>query len=143
MISLNFRGLRWSFRLGIFPLQQPHLGIFGESSKSDSTVCRRSQAVCPSFLCNILVAATRIDAQDASNVVTITRYTKLAESVAPLVQKGSHGLADLVFAVLGMVAGTADGIDGPAGSPVVEKTCSEVGYSFFWMQACGTLAECP
>lgn len=97
-------------RLSILSLQQPHFSILSEASKADSTISRRPQDVCASPFRNISVVATRIYAQDATDVVSITWHTELTEGISPLVEESSDRFADLVLAVLGMMTGTADGV---------------------------------
>jgi hypothetical protein len=63
-------------------------------------------------LCNALVVAARIDAQYTTYIVAIARHGELAESVSPFVQEAAYGLADFVFAVLGVVASAGDSVDG-------------------------------
>lgn len=73
------------------------------------------------LLCRILVVTAGIDTEDTANVIAIARYAELAECITPLIQELTDSLADLVFAVLRMVAGTADGVDRFARRAVVEQ----------------------
>jgi len=66
------------------------------------------------------VVATRIHAEDATNVITVAGYTELAEGEPPFVQELTNRLADFVLAVLGMMPSAADGVDGSARGAVVK-----------------------
>lgn len=61
---------------------------------------------------NTLIVAARIDAENATDVVAVTRHREFAESISPLVEESANGLADLILTVLGVMARAGDGIDG-------------------------------
>jgi len=105
---------------GLLSLQDPDLGVLCERRKADTAVRRRTQAVCSgSFGRRFSVVSARVDTQYAANVVSVAGNAELAKRIAPLVQEDSDGLADLVLAVLGVMACTADGVDGSARGALV------------------------
>lgn len=80
-----------------------------------------------------LVIAGWINAQNPSHVATsLARDAEFSEKVSPLVEPGFHGLADLIFAVLGMVSGAGNRVDyTEALACVLEKNSLQILDCFF------------
>jgi hypothetical protein len=82
-----------------------------------------------------LVPAPRIDAEDAANIVTVTRYRKLAIGIAPFVEEISYRFPNLVLTVLGMVTGACDGINRLDRVGVFKKNTLQILDCFFGMKS--------
>jgi hypothetical protein len=97
---------------------------FGWSCSSTGTLSRQG-----------FVPRSSVNAENTSNVVPITRDGKFAVGVPPLVQKVTDSFADLVFAVLAMMAGTSDGIDWSCFPLILEEHLFKVFDGLLRMQA--------
>lgn len=132
-LSFVSGNLIWSLRdihihiYALIPLHDPNLGVFLSTIQFYF-----SRLLGPIY--NALVIAARIDPEDTTDIVTITRDREFTECISPLIEEAAYGFTNLVFAVLGVVASAGDGIDGARRGAVLEEDGLKVGNGFVWVE---------
>lgn len=82
-----------------------------------------------------LIPAPSINAKNTTNIISVPRHRELTISIAPLIQEIADSFADFVLAVLAVVAGAGDSVDGASFAAVFEEDAFEILDSFFRVEA--------
>lgn len=113
-----------------------HLGIFPPRLLVQThTTITIANTHCTALLRDLAIKTRRVDAQDASNVISVSRDTELPESIPPFVEELPYRFADFVFAVLAVVACAADSVHRARGGLLVFEAVAQVLDGFFWVKA--------
>lgn len=136
-------GSPWPFRSieKLIPLHDLDLRVLGTTCIWITTGAPLTTLLSP--LRNRFIVATRIDTEDTTNVVAVTRNRELTECVPPLAEKPANGLANLVLTILRVMTGSCDGVHGPRRGAVLAKDIFQVRDCLVWVETCLALASVP